>query len=79
MCSNRKQKPNESNKPLKQIKKNNNNDNKKTHSIENLANNVQLSYKRTQINSIYLIMVLIIGNELKSKQWYLLYKELQQE
>lgn len=71
MCSNRKQKPNESNKPLKQIKKYNNNDKKKkTHSIEKLA---------TQIHSIYLIMVPIIGNELQSKQWYLLYKELQQE
>lgn len=43
---------------------------KKTHSIEKLA---------TQIHSIYLIMVPIIGNELQSKQWYLLYKELQQE
>lgn len=69
MCSNRKQKPNKSNKPLKQIKKNNN-DKKKTHSIEKLA---------TQIHSIYLIMVPIIGNEIQSKQWYLLYKELQRE
>lgn len=62
MCSNRKQKPNESNKPLKQIKKNNNNDDKKkTHSIEKF------------------IQIPIIGNEIQSKQWYLLYKELQRE
>lgn len=35
MCSNRKQKPNKSNKPLKQIKKNNNNDKKKHIRLKN--------------------------------------------